>query len=258
MGYALEQLVKALLCKPEGRRFDFRWGSWDFSIDARHDPGVDSTSNRNDYQESALGSKGGRCVGLTALLLSCADCQKSWEEPQHAGALTSFLGLYRDSFTFYHSWVMILRPGIMFPCMVNRLFRIESLTAFSGTRSTGLIQPGNPSCACVVWSWCSQRRRNHLKFSLSLSLWRNSPTRARTASFVRFLDHTQRHSTVGRTPLDEGSARRRDFYLTTHNTPKRQTPMPPAGFVPAVLPSERPQTPALDRSATGIGSSKFT
>jgi hypothetical protein len=29
-----------------------------------------------------------------------------------------------------------------------------------------------------------------------------------------------RHTTVGRTPLDEGPARRRDLYLTTHNTHK--------------------------------------
>jgi hypothetical protein len=27
--------------------------------------------------------------------------------------------------------------------------------------------------------------------------------------------------TLGRTPLDEGMARRRDLYLTTHSTPKR-------------------------------------
>ena len=32
---------------------------------------------------------------------------------------------------------------------------------------------------------------------------------------------TLRHSTVGRTPLDEWLARRRDLYLTTHNTHKR-------------------------------------
>jgi hypothetical protein len=36
---------------------------------------------------------------------------------------------------------------------------------------------------------------------------------------LMFLDHTQRRSTVGRTPLDERSARRRDLYLTTHDTP---------------------------------------
>ena len=42
-----------------------------------------------------------------------------------------------------------------------------------------------------------------------------------------FLDHTQRRSTVGRTPLDEWSARRRDLYLTTHDTHNRQISMPP-------------------------------
>jgi len=31
-------------------------------------PGVDSASNRNEYQEYFLGVKGGRCVGLTTLL----------------------------------------------------------------------------------------------------------------------------------------------------------------------------------------------
>ena len=48
--------------------------------------------------------------------------------------------------------------------------------------------------------------------------WRCSPTRAMASSFMRFLDHTQRRITVGRTPLDEWSARRRDQYLTTHTT----------------------------------------
>jgi hypothetical protein len=33
--------------------------------------------------------------------------------------------------------------------------------------------------------------------------------------FLFSLDHTQAHITFGRTPLDEGSARRRDLYLTT-------------------------------------------
>ena len=47
--------------------------------------------------------------------------------------------------------------------------------------------------------------------------------------FLMFLDHTQRRSTVGRTPLDEWSARRRDLYLTTHDTHNRQISMPPVG-----------------------------
>ena len=53
---------------------------------------------------------------------------------------------------------------------------------------------------------------------------------ARAFSFTRFLDHTQRRSTVGRTPLDEWSARRRYLYLTTHNTHNRQKSMPPGGI----------------------------
>jgi hypothetical protein len=38
---------------------------------------------------------------------------------------------------------------------------------------------------------------------------------SRCRGFVISFDRTQTHTTVGRTPLDEGSARRRDLYLTT-------------------------------------------
>jgi hypothetical protein len=72
--------------------------------------------------------------------------------------------------------------------------------------------------------------------------------------FSRFHDHTQlRHTTISRTPLDGGPARRRDLYLKTHNTHNRQTSMPPVILEPTILVSEQPQTHALDRTATGIG-----
>ena len=57
-------------------------------------------------------------------------------------------------------------------------------------------------------------------------------------SFLMFLDHTQRRTTVGRTPLDELSARRRDLYLTTHDTHNRQMYMPPVGFEPKISAGE--------------------
>ena len=60
-----------------------------------------------------------------------------------------------------------------------------------------------------------------------------------------FLDHTQRRSTVGRTPLDERSARRRDLYLTTHDTQNRQISMPPVGFEPTISAGERLQAARL-------------
>jgi hypothetical protein len=63
------------------------------------------------------------------------------------------------------------------------------------------------------------------------------------------------HTTLGRTPLDEYSARRRDLYLTTHNTHKRQTSMPLARFEPTIPASERRQTHALDDGHwDGLGS----
>ena len=51
--------------------------------------------------------------------------------------------------------------------------------------------------------------------------WRDSLHWVMASSFTRFLDHTQRSTTVGRTPLDEWSVRLRDLYLTTHNTHNR-------------------------------------
>ena len=62
---------------------------------------------------------------------------------------------------------------------------------------------------------------------------------------------TLRHSTLGTTPLDEWSARRKHLYLTTNNTHKRQTSMLPAGFEPTIPASEWPQAYALDRAAIG-------
>ena len=52
-----------------------------------------SASNKNEYQVSSLGNKGGRCVGLTALPPTCADFQKSWG-PQPPGSLRQTITAY--------------------------------------------------------------------------------------------------------------------------------------------------------------------
>ena len=66
--HTVTQLVEALRYKSEGRGFDFRWCHWNFSLTYFFRPhygsGVDSASNRNEYQECFLGGKGGRCLGL--------------------------------------------------------------------------------------------------------------------------------------------------------------------------------------------------
>ena len=59
-------------------------------------------------------------------------------------------------------------------------------------------------------------------------------------AFLMFLDHTQRRTTVGTTPLDEWSARRRDLYLITHDTHNRQISMPPVGFEPKISAGRSP------------------
>ena len=137
------------------------------SFRSHYGPGVDSASNRNEYQEYFLGGKGGRCIRLTTLPPSCAVVTKSGD--------------------------------------------------------LNFLEPSGPVQACNGTS---------LPFLLP---W--------------LLDHTQRPTTVDRTPLDEWSARRRDLHLTTHNIHKRQTSMPPAGFEPTISAYKRPKTYSLDRAA---------
>jgi hypothetical protein len=53
-------VVKALRYKPAGRGFDSRWCHWNFSVTilpVAYGPGMDSASNRNEYQGYFLGVK---------------------------------------------------------------------------------------------------------------------------------------------------------------------------------------------------------
>jgi hypothetical protein len=75
---------------PDGVAGIFHWQSFR----PHYGPGVDSASNRNEYQES----KDGRFVGLTTFPPSCTECLEIWE-PQPAGTLWTCNGLYRDCFT---------------------------------------------------------------------------------------------------------------------------------------------------------------
>jgi hypothetical protein len=58
MGHEMAQSVEVLRYKPEGRGFDSRWCHWIFSFfysfRLHYVPGVDSASNRNEYQECFL------------------------------------------------------------------------------------------------------------------------------------------------------------------------------------------------------------
>jgi hypothetical protein len=100
--------------------------------------------------------------------------------------------------------------------------RICTLSKWRDNITSSSFHPSHPNLVCGVM----------LKgFFLP---WHNSLHWVRASSFTRFLDHTQRRTTHGRTPLDEWSTRRRDLYLTTHNSHNRQISMPPAVFEPTI------------------------
>jgi len=59
--YAVAQFIEALRYKSGGHGFDTQWCHWNFSLTQSlwppYGPGVDSASNRNEYQEYFLGVK---------------------------------------------------------------------------------------------------------------------------------------------------------------------------------------------------------
>jgi hypothetical protein len=81
-------------------------------------------------------------------------------------------------------------------------------------------------------SWFSFKR-----WVVLLSSFFHGPIALRPLHFRGFAI-TLRHTTLGRTLLDEGSARRENLHLT-HNTHSREASVPPVGFEPAIPTRER-------------------
>jgi hypothetical protein len=177
----------------------------------------------------------------------------------------------------YYGEIGCVRPSITFSSQTTNLFRLDfvlnigqkfnQIIYFSPYQST--IVPNLPEAHTDLDNFLKNPSTHKIKITVLSKKtsqenyscymeyiyffpFRNRPSWARASSLSTLHDHTQTHTTLGRTPLDEWSARRRDLYLTTHNIHKRQTSMPPAGFEPAIPASERPHTHTLDRAATGI------
>ena len=99
-------------------------------------------------------------------------------------------------------------------------------------------------CACLLvfcLSASSPPKLNSFRWKSITRIYNmRSPPHGATARSGPCLPHyggftiTLRHTTLGRTPLDTCLARARDLYLTTHNTHKRRTCMPAAGFEPTI------------------------
>jgi hypothetical protein len=126
---------------------------------------------------------------------------------------------------------------------------------FGGRNVTLFCRESNTICGMHVLPVASVGRflvPEALAFVRSPSLF-YPLVHSRCRGLLFALDHTQEHTTVGRTLLDEGSARRRDLYLTTQTLYKRQTSMLPVGFEPTIPASARPHSYALESAAAGIG-----
>jgi len=80
----------------------------DTILPATRDPGVDSASNTNEYQEYFLRGKGGQCVGLKTLPPSGANYLEIWE-PEPSRTLKACTGLKWDCFT----WLLCISPFLI-------------------------------------------------------------------------------------------------------------------------------------------------
>jgi len=87
----------------------------------------------------------------------------------------------------------------------------------------------------------------------SFLVWPLLPTQCRCRGILLHLITLSDMRTFGRITLDKGLAHCRELYLARHDTCKRQTTMPLAGFEPATPESELSQIHALDRTTTRNG-----
>ena len=88
-------------------------------------------------------------------------------------------------------------------------------------------------------------------YSAAPPAWSNSHHWVKASSLSILNDHTQTR-TLGRCPLDEWSARRRDVYLTTQNTHNRQISYS-SDEIRTRDPSKRAATDSQLSAATGTG-----
>ena len=139
-------------------------------------------------------------------------------EGQHTVTWRQRRTVHRRTVIWRHTATVHGRPDSRAP-RPNQLPRSFSLVLSSHSQSITLkVLPLSRQFIATIGTF---------EATLFFFLWRCGPTRGTASPFLRFLDHTQRRITVGRTPLDAWPARRRDLYLTTHNNHNRQTSIHP-------------------------------
>jgi hypothetical protein len=148
------------------------------------------------------------------------------------------------------SWRIVLSRCDVITVMLWQSFTVEvMLKVISvGTPAIRHIHvniPTTPTGIETATFWpvvqCLNQLRHQQRVTLTVGV----------ASYCCPWSHSKTHTLV-RTPLDKGSARRRDCYLIK-KTLKTDIYVPRLVSSPLIPTSERPQTSDLDRAATGIG-----
>jgi len=117
-------------------------------------------------------------------------------------------------------WILNVELGF---CHSSGIYNFKALPTLMGDLCTYDIEPALISFRFKYRLWFDGSSLFtllpiYIYIYIYIPLWRCGQTLAMVSSLLRFLDQTQRRITVGRTPLEVWSARRRDLYLTTHNS----------------------------------------
>ena len=173
-----------------------------------------------------------------------------WKKPSCSGNILTWASVVGTVTRLRTGWSGVRIPvgeknflfsGMSGPIMGSTKSPIQwVLGLFPGFKATGawicLFIEWSYNCTSPICPPCVNRDKFTLFFHGATTSSKPGPPHCRGFTI------TLRHTTFGMSTLDGWSARRRDPYLTKHNTHKWQTPMTPAGFEPAIPASERRKT----------------
>jgi hypothetical protein len=132
------------------------------------------------------------------------------------------------------------KPWVQFSTLCGPLGSSQHLSGFNDKQCScsAVVQCGDFPEALSLEAALIKVAVHYADSSSFTGFYFTTHLRVLASSVLRFRDHTQWHNTVGRTPLDEWSARRRELYLTNTQHPQ-QTNMHVPGGIRTRNPSRR-------------------
>jgi hypothetical protein len=133
---------------------------------------------------------------------------------------------------------------------INVRLVIECILFWLQTENSGYLFEFPKSCVSLLWVWVEQ--------NVFFTTAQQPPVGQGLLTLEASRSHSDTpHSLLLLWMCDQHNAETSTWQHTTIPREKeRETSMTPAGFEPTIPASERPQTHALDRAATGTGKNK--